>query len=1081
MRKKFISVFLLGALTVASTSTLVSCKDYDDDINDLQTKIDNLESLKAVKADVESALNSLRAQLEAKDGELQAAINKNSTDIVDLQAAVASLEARIATAESALSSINTVLDGKVDKSEYDAKVVEIMGLVSAVSSDLAAKYASLTSEINALSAVDADLQQQINALDLLIKALQNSSADNTEILTKINDLKTELTNLINNKTSDVAGLKTQMQAMSDKVDAILNSINVLNVFVKNSLRGLVFVPDAYYWGIEATKMLFLENDNFDVASAAYNKKEAKGYTDHTRYTTSKYTKVLDFVASYHMNPSNADKNEFKSVTILDGDVDYINTRSSEAGLSVKDWNVAEGLLNVNINVSNPNKIKTVLGDAQVTNFATQVTIAKGDRDTTITSDYATLYTENIKDLVLCHKAGTDVPFLNVKNTHESECPVANHTDNGRLMQTAYEAHHDFEAQDYCFWNSTLDLRKLVETHYTTADGKHAVLDVAKYGMKYVFELTGLYYGDNETSESAHAAISPEDGYTFRPQMVAKDGSQQAYGAEQNRATTVGRTPLVRVSLVDIDDANVVYDYGYIRIKIADPTEVPTEQPDEFIDYTGAGWSYNYECTPKGWEFSTTWNVTEYDLYHKLGVTREEFEANYGAPVYKSGNSGALKQYIYNETTKKFAAATDAQYYGTVTTITDVTSSADGFKTSTLKWNITGADAKKYFVDNKMKQVVTSIKYESKDKVHYPDVYVMFKTGEPISIIKPTGDLTWDPIKNPKYWYASNTSNQGTDEIHNNVLTPEDNDGGKGDEMVQKFSAVMLGNNIDATKIITVSNDNTGEYATSKLSLDLIFSSKNNNKQYKGNDGNVYTITVGNNGKELKATLGLVTETIAKISSDTDVNDQTIEYVRTSTFAQELLNYAAHNKLADDVIKAIVTTTAVNGCPMPLELDNETFDVRFLRPINVFNANKVIEDANTSELQVIKLHEMVTFTDWRDAWKPATGLHGEYCTYYGITGIEVAGVSDGEYISTSEAVRTNQSGKWEPLKNVNSQLDFKYTAGTDHSDATLTYRNFSSTVQEFQVEIPVVVTYYWGKIRTTVTVTVQKTSANAKKH
>ena len=36
MRRKFISALLFGALVTASTSTFVSCKDYDDDINGLQ-------------------------------------------------------------------------------------------------------------------------------------------------------------------------------------------------------------------------------------------------------------------------------------------------------------------------------------------------------------------------------------------------------------------------------------------------------------------------------------------------------------------------------------------------------------------------------------------------------------------------------------------------------------------------------------------------------------------------------------------------------------------------------------------------------------------------------------------------------------------------------------------------------------------------------------------------------------------------------------------------------------------------------------------------------------------------------------
>lgn len=36
MNKKFLSAILFGALMVGSTGTFTSCKDYDDDIKDLQ-------------------------------------------------------------------------------------------------------------------------------------------------------------------------------------------------------------------------------------------------------------------------------------------------------------------------------------------------------------------------------------------------------------------------------------------------------------------------------------------------------------------------------------------------------------------------------------------------------------------------------------------------------------------------------------------------------------------------------------------------------------------------------------------------------------------------------------------------------------------------------------------------------------------------------------------------------------------------------------------------------------------------------------------------------------------------------------
>ena len=44
MNKKFLSAILFGALMVSSTGTFVSCKDYDDDIDEINGKIDKIET-----------------------------------------------------------------------------------------------------------------------------------------------------------------------------------------------------------------------------------------------------------------------------------------------------------------------------------------------------------------------------------------------------------------------------------------------------------------------------------------------------------------------------------------------------------------------------------------------------------------------------------------------------------------------------------------------------------------------------------------------------------------------------------------------------------------------------------------------------------------------------------------------------------------------------------------------------------------------------------------------------------------------------------------------------------------------------
>lgn len=55
MNKKFLGALLIGALTVTSTGTLVSCKDYDDDITNLQNQIDaNKSAIEKIEALIES-------------------------------------------------------------------------------------------------------------------------------------------------------------------------------------------------------------------------------------------------------------------------------------------------------------------------------------------------------------------------------------------------------------------------------------------------------------------------------------------------------------------------------------------------------------------------------------------------------------------------------------------------------------------------------------------------------------------------------------------------------------------------------------------------------------------------------------------------------------------------------------------------------------------------------------------------------------------------------------------------------------------------------------------------------------------
>lgn len=1069
-KKKIFGYLFMGLLAAGATGTVTSCKDYDDDINNNKSAIQALQSdLAKAKTDLESEISSLKTQLETANGTLKALSGKvdaNTADITKAKSDIAGLESRLKTAEDAIKSINTTLALKADQKALEDSCASIYGKLESVTDGLGK---SLKSEKDDRVAADADLQQQIDALNKLIG---NGSVDDAKTVYEklLADVKA-----LQEKTQDldVEALTSQLQGLSNSIDKINANINVLNVLLEKSLRSLVFIPQSYYWGVEATKLLYLDFDYVDdqawISDMNWDKKEAKGYDDDTRYATAEGTKVLSFAATYHMNPSSAKLDDKTTkVSVESGDLEYVNTRAAAAGFSVKSWAAENGVLTVNLDVNDPTKIKSVKENQMITNFATKVNVAtKNDKDTTITSDYATLYTEKVSDLklALTNNEVNKHLFPNAAKSELSPCHVESGTSYGHLMQTVNEASKKFDAQVFCNWDQILDLRTLVETHYKNVDKKFAKLDESTFNanFKYVFTLTALYKGTNATDESAHAAIA-SDGYTFRPQAPTADGKQAAYGSDQVRAQEVGRTPVVRVTLVD-KQTGKVYDYGYIRIKIVDEKESPV-QVDKSISYQGADYAYNGECTPNAWSFATKWYITEQDLYKELGLTREEFENNYTL----DGDDDQLTQYQADKDGKFQKLANNI---GNASTVKDKDTDPDGTKSSILKWELTSAEAFKLFVTDKKAGESIAIKYISANKAVGPDVYVVFKTGNLIGTL-PSASLDLDPQKNATVWAAKDgVAGSGKYELDMNVDSPNDhNIKANGDKPFEKTLAeAFVGNKINAAAILTNLVDKTAgkEYEASKLKLDLQFAKANEGKEFKGVSGKTYVLSVVANGKTLEAYIKgtHATQAVVKIEGR-DVNAQKAVYQETE-FAKDLLNYKKHNELDENTLTAIVGIYAKNACH-ELPLTNNTFNVRFLRPLNITNTSAEVEDAGT-EAQVIDLMKLLTFTDWRDAWQKG------YDKFYGIKDVKVAGVANGQKISQNADVLTDQNGNTTmvPLQSVNGAIDFVYSYGK------LTYKNYNTTTADFKVQIPVVVTYDWGEVPQTIIVNVKRTHSNAKKH
>ena len=113
MNKKFLSAILFGALMVTSTGTFVSCKDYDDDIENLQGQIDK-------NASAIAALQSL-----VGNGDYVTSVTVNGQNLV-VNTKNGSTTIALPECEDEVGSVCTVEDGilYIDGEATDIKACE---------------------------------------------------------------------------------------------------------------------------------------------------------------------------------------------------------------------------------------------------------------------------------------------------------------------------------------------------------------------------------------------------------------------------------------------------------------------------------------------------------------------------------------------------------------------------------------------------------------------------------------------------------------------------------------------------------------------------------------------------------------------------------------------------------------------------------------------------------------------------------------------------------------------------------------------------------------------------------------------
>ena len=996
MKRKYFSALLMGALTIASVSTFTSCKDYDDDISNLQQQIDDLSK---TLSELQTKINdgSILKSVESDgNGGIIVTVTKNGTDTP--------------------YNIKQGVQGAAGK---DGDVWKIGENGYWYKNDTKTEYYALGTKGD--------------------KGDQGDQGDKGEAGTAGKDGKYYVPNpdtgtfwVYGDGDKDAYDSKIVYTATNaDVITAVWDNDNLtltnvagapgkkVVVSLSSALKSLVFDPDFYYAGIEA----------FDFATYKYNPATVKAVDADGDYSEDAptvagdaFTYAPDLAATYFLNPSNVKmSNDAAKYSFIAYNKDYVSRAAADYGSTFKVESAdltTKGKVTVHAKY-NGNAIKDLANGDKVTVLALQYTSG----DSVVTSDFAAIKASTYSKLVLNN-------------------PTLQHVDAipSHLYQTAQAAILN-EAQIHVAWNSKgIDLREYVNTDRTydkdenptcKAWDKNAAEGlVEKSGFKYSFELVGYKSGANETSQSAHAAIA-SNGYTLRPQMTA-GGKQQAYGAAQNEAT-IGREPLVRVILKDTVN-NKIAAVGYIKVVI-------DKNKAEEVDLVTVNKPYTIACGDNNIDLQkVTWAQVEEQLYAKLNMSKEAFEA-----AYELDGGTADANQFEKATTDAEALAADKK----IGTVSQTTADVEGMQTEVIAWSIKNQAAYAAFKAGKT-TLSTYVRYALKAGMTAANKYVYVKlTWTPSAINLKPSTTFGNENKIKYYWYAANSAVAGTgyDDVHGNVEVVGTE--GANDEYVFDLKIALVGNKLSVNPL-------TAPYADLNQKLKLTFGFVTGKGLFASEDGTkVYA------EKEL-------TNVVASL----DPVNGIVTYAGNET-AKKLLNAYGHKDLKNTVTAIVAVKATICG-NIDVPVASNEFNVKFLRPINVEEATASFEDAETAGSTAdIKL----TFTDWRDHnftdTKVTKGL--DYFKYYGVKEIAV----DIENATTD--LNGNSSQK---LKDLTDKVKFTFTAPSAISAnnyGNLKYENNGLTVGQFHVYFPATITYDWGTIKTTITATVGKTQSNAKRH
>ena len=850
------------------------------------------------------------------------------------------------------------------------------------------------------------------------------------------------------------------------VDGVEEGTVVINL--SRILKALVFAPELYLDGVEATKYEYLDGnyvtlegqvagdyfDEYTQKVVRYNIPDLNSPVAAGAYTIGSKDEVV-----YHMNPSSAAEDDYNYRFLYDNP-EYISTRANGAGVTVNylDKVKEDGDLKVTYQIESPELLAGKGGEhtesSNISVMALEAKTLNASEEKTITSDYAAL--------VPVVESLQAIAFIDHTTLENSACPKD-------LYNTGQEAVENVATLDWEYNGGTLDLSQLLQVHYLSQNwtlptsGVHQSMGydevVERYGLKWQYQMLPYTVGTNQTSESMYGMVNQNTG-EFTPCMVIGENDGQgdetgngnitqqpiAEGSEEG-VSAIGRRPVVLVTLENA--AGDIVLAGYIKINI-------TREMNE----TGVvvdSWEAPYVCD--GFSNTFTWADMSDEVIEMLHMSISDFRDAYsmvpGETYIKDANNEM--QLVSNNIYGVMIEHKDAQ----VPTTNDVVEWAGGL---TELNNILAAATNREFT--------LYAKFITNKDGGINHVYV----GMTIKVVEKP-EVTFEE-RIDRYWYPESVAKEDRDTIRMNVPRPTNSGIASWDVMnyFKDIDEYYVGNQV---QIIQQTQQQYYDLAT--LGTNYYFRFADTQDDIVAPDGTIYDLTINSTGSILYAN----NTVIAKIDPATGVLDY-----QDNAIAKEVLNLWGH--AYPNTYAKVTLVATYDDCDLPLA--DETFNVRFLRPLDILPGN----DANFIDAQAngstVIVGDLFGLSDWRDQVL-IVGTSGAYTSavengcplydYYHIENMKVL----------LDEVTCNLNGSWNLLSSVAPAVELSVfdarsgsiqTSGVATVDisgvselntSSITYRNNEANVRDFDMIIPVEIEYAWGTLKGQIKAHVDATMAN----